>query len=83
MFKKLIFINLVLILLYSSPAFAQKKGISVTPSIAHIDLATDPYEYTLTYENNTNTDVTLLLSLSGSAAGKSLYRYPKENLIIT
>jgi len=27
--------------------------------------------------------ITLLLTLSGSAAGQSLYRYPKENLIIT
>lgn len=63
MFKKLVFITLLLILLASSPTFAQKKGISVTPSIAHIDLATDPADYILTYENNTDVDITLLLSL--------------------
>lgn len=46
-------------------AFAQSypKGITVIPSIAHIDLATDPPEYTLTYVNNTSFDVTLNLSV--------------------
>lgn len=64
MFKNLVFITLLLILLASSPTLAKAKGISVTPSIIHLDLATDPAEYTLTYENNTNADIALLLSLS-------------------
>ena len=64
MLKKIVFITLFLLLLSTPSSFAQKKGISVTPSIIHLDLAVDPAEYTLTYENNTNTDITLLLSLS-------------------
>jgi len=64
MLKKLVFITLFLLLLSTPSSFAQKKGISVTPSIIHLDLAVDPAEYTLTYENNTNADITLLLSLS-------------------
>lgn len=64
MFKNLVFITLLLILLASSPTLAKAKGISVTPSIIHLDLATDPAEYTLTYENNTDADIALLLSLS-------------------
>jgi len=58
MLKKIVFITLFLLLLSTPSSFAQKKGISVTPSIIHLA------EYTLTYENNTNTDITLLLSLS-------------------
>jgi hypothetical protein len=38
------------------------KGITVSPSIIHIDLAIDPSEYALTYTNNTNTEINLLLS---------------------
>lgn len=64
MHKKLVFIILLLFLFTTKTSFAQQKGISVTPSIMHLDLATDSPEYTLTYENNTNTDITLLLSLS-------------------
>jgi hypothetical protein len=46
-------------------AFAQnqQKGVSVMPSIAHIDLAYDTPEYNLTYSNNTNSSVTLNLSV--------------------
>lgn len=40
-----------------------KSGITVLPSIAHIDLGTDSSEYELTYENNTNTEINLLLSV--------------------
>ena len=39
-------------------------GITVFPSITHLDLATDPPEYTLTYVNNTNTEINLLLSVA-------------------
>ncbi len=64
MLKKLVFIIVFLLLTSASPLFAQKNGISVTPSIIHLDLAIDPNEYTLTYENNTNSDISLSLSLS-------------------
>lgn len=74
MLKKLVFITLLLILLASSPTFAEGKGISVTPSIIHLDLAVDPAEYTLTYENNTNTDITLSLSLSDFNELEESYR---------
>lgn len=40
----------------------EQKGITVSPSIIHIDLATDPAEYTLTYTNNTGAEIDLLLS---------------------
>ncbi len=51
-------------ILASAPAaLAQQQGISVTPSIVHIDLSTDPAEYELTYVNNTNSEITLLLSV--------------------
>jgi len=40
----------------------EPKGITVSPSIIHIDLATDPAEYTLTYTNNTGAEINLLLS---------------------
>lgn len=63
MHKKLVFIILIFLFSIKIP-FAQAKGISVTPSIIHLDLAIDPAEYTLTYENNTNADITLSLSLS-------------------
>ena len=35
----------------------------MTPSIMHVDLATDPPEYELTYTNNTNFPVNLNLSV--------------------
>lgn len=40
-----------------------QKGITVSPSVIHIDLATDPAQYELTYINNTNYTVTLTLSV--------------------
>jgi len=39
------------------------ERITVVPSIAHIDLATDPPQYELTYINNTTADITLNLSV--------------------
>ena len=47
-------------------ADAQNKlpaGISVIPSIMYLDLALDPPEYTLTYINNTKSDIKLELSV--------------------
>jgi len=50
-------------LLLNSPAHAQTQpGITVTPSIIHIDLATDQPEYSLTYFNNTKAAISLSLS---------------------
>jgi hypothetical protein len=45
------------------PVHAQTQtGITVTPSIMHVDLATDPPEYELSYFNNTKSDITLAFS---------------------
>jgi hypothetical protein len=60
----LILFSLILSLKSASVALAQEqKGITVIPSIAHVDLATDPPEYELTYVNNTTADITLNLSV--------------------
>ena len=40
-----------------------QSGITVTPSIAHLDLATDAPEYQLTYTNNTSAEINLTLSV--------------------
>lgn len=52
------------IILASGGVLAQKQtiGVSVTPSIAYIDLSNEPGEYILTYTNNYNSDITLNLS---------------------
>lgn len=65
---KIIFLLLAscfMILNSSSSSLAQTpipKGVTVFPSIAHIDLAIDPSEYDLTYVNNTNYDIEIKLS---------------------
>ena len=60
-----IFIGIVAVFFIILPSFSQaKQGISVTPSVAYIDLATDKPEYLLTYTNNTKTNITLSLSVS-------------------
>jgi hypothetical protein len=49
-----------------SPVKAQNnlpEGITVKPSIMSVDLALDPPEYTLTYINNTDSDIKLELSV--------------------
>lgn len=61
-------VTISFVLLLSPIGFARaqnapQKGISVTPSIMHVDLATDPPEYELTYTNNTNFPVNLNLSV--------------------
>jgi hypothetical protein len=52
----------------------QKNGITVVPSIAHIDLATDPAEYELTYINNTNAEITLNLSVQDFSELEDSYK---------
>lgn len=55
--------------------FAQaQNGITVVPSIAHIDLATDPAEYELTYFNNTNAEITLNLSVQDFSELEDSYK---------
>lgn len=50
---------------FAASALAQQQaGITVTPSIMHLDLASDAPEYTITYLNTTKTDINLLLSVS-------------------
>lgn len=64
------------LLLTSAPsAQAQvQQGIAVTPSIIHLDLATDAPEYSLTYLNTTKTDINLLLSVSDFSELEDAYR---------
>jgi hypothetical protein len=64
------------LLLASSRAFAQNlpKGVSVMPSIAHIDLATDPAQYTLTYTNNFDANISLNLSAKDFTELEDSYR---------
>jgi hypothetical protein len=53
----------LLFLIYPLPLFAQEQsGISVTPSILHIDLKTEPAEFELIYKNNSKSDISLELS---------------------
>lgn len=62
--KRILILSLILIFLFSvRTSFAKEQGISETPSIAHLDLAVDPPEYSITYENNTSADITLELSV--------------------
>lgn len=51
--------------IFTPPAHAQtpQKGITVSPSIVHIDLSTDSPEYELTYANNTDAEINLMLSV--------------------
>ncbi len=78
MLKKSVFTSVVLILFFSfavKNSFAQsQKGISVTPSIIHLDLASDPAEYALTYTNNTDSDINLLLSVKDFTELEDSYR---------
>ncbi len=50
------------------------NGVSVSPSIAYIDLAKDPPQYSLTYTNNTNSDITLDLSVKDFSELENGYR---------
>lgn len=58
-----LFLSLFLFLFVKSVFAESQQGITVFPSIAHIDLVTDPPQYDLTYVNNTKFDVNLLLSV--------------------
>src|ERR1035437_6642408 len=60
----LLFTFYVLGFRFAPTAHAQtQKGITVSPSIIHIDLASDQPKYELTYTNNTNTNINLVLSV--------------------
>jgi hypothetical protein len=57
------FLLTMLCLMFTPSARAQTQpGITVTPSIMHIDLATDPPEYELSYFNNTKAGINLIFS---------------------
>jgi hypothetical protein len=63
-------------LLTLGKALAQQtpKGITVYPSIIHIDLAEDPPEYELTYINNTKSDIELNLSVQDFTQLENSYK---------
>jgi hypothetical protein len=65
-----------LLLASAKPALAQtpQNGITVIPSINHLDLATDPAEYELTYVNNSNFDVNLELSAADFTEFEDSYK---------
>ncbi len=75
-----IFVVISMLGFFSTPAAhaqtqtQQQKGITVSPSIAHIDLATDPAEYTLTYTNNTGANINLLLSVQDFSELEGTYQ---------
>jgi hypothetical protein len=52
----------------------QQKGITVSPSITHIDLATDPAEYEVTYTNTTSADINLALSVQDFSEIEGTYQ---------
>lgn len=64
-FKIVLFFVLCFLFFASEPVSAQVKqsGITVFPSIIHLDLAEDKPEYSLTYINNTDTQINLLLTV--------------------
>lgn len=76
MIKRLIFIGIVLCVVLTKPlqVLALDKGITVTPSIVHIDLATDSPQYNITYTNNTNSELTLTLSVEDFTALENNYQ---------
>lgn len=51
-----------------------KAGITVMPSIIHLDLEQDPPEYQLTYTNTTKTEINLLLSAQDFSELEDSYR---------
>lgn len=70
-----ILLSLVFSLMSAPVAQAQTpKGITVYPSIIHIDLATDPPEYELTYVNNTGGEINLKLSVEDFTELEDSYR---------
>jgi hypothetical protein len=74
---KIFAVILMLSFFSASAAHAQaqeQKGITVSPSIIHIDLATDPAEYTLTYTNNTGANINLLLSVQDFSELEGTYQ---------
>jgi hypothetical protein len=72
--KIALFIFIFVIFSNPNTAFAQQKGISVTPSIAHIDLSSDSSEYEITYLNTTSANITLLLSAQDFSELEDAYR---------
>ena len=71
-----ILILLFVFLLLSSATHAQTQptGITVVPSIMHVDLATDPPEYELTYINNTKAEINLILSVQDFTVLEDSYK---------
>ena len=51
-----------------------EEGISVTPSIMHLDLSQDPPQYSLTYQNNTRNQITLNFSAKDFSQLEDNYR---------
>ena len=75
--KRLIFLFALLFVFSLKAPFAlaqSQQGITVSPSIVHLDLSKDAPEYQLTYVNTTKTEVNLLLSVSDFSELENSYR---------
>ena len=75
--KRLIFLFAFLFVFSLKAPFAlaqSQQGITVSPSIVHLDLSKDTPEYQLTYVNTTKTGVNLLLGVSDFSELENSYR---------
>lgn len=72
--KIALFAFILFLFININTSLAQEKGITVTPSIIHIDLASDPAEYDISYTNTTNINITLLLSVQDFSELEDAYR---------
>jgi len=74
--KSTFLIILILILFFGAKTSSAKiqPGISVSPSINHIDLSVDQPEYAITYSNNTKQAVTLKLSVEDFSEFENSYK---------
>ncbi len=75
MLKKGLLIFIFIFLFFPGNSFAQENnGITVMPSIVHLDLSQDPPEYELTYINTTRVNINLLLTVQDFSELEDSYR---------
>ena len=75
MLKKSLLIFIFVFLFFPGRTLAQEgNGITVMPSIVHLDLSQDPPEYELTYTNTTKVNINLLLTVQDFSELEDSYR---------
>jgi hypothetical protein len=70
-------LTLLIILSFFTSSYTkaqEKGGITVIPSIIHLDLEQDPAEYQITYANTTKTEINLLLNVQDFSELEDAYR---------